>query len=311
MKKLKVAVLMGGTSSERDISLISGKEVAKALDRKKYQVEIYDPATDLIKLAEEKDQIDLAFPVLHGPGGEDGTIQGYLELLKLPYVGSRVLASALAMDKEVSKKVYQQSGILIPQANIYHLKDKINLSKIKLPCVVKPVSQGSSVGTNIVKSKVSLEKSIEEAFDFEERIMIEEYIEGTEVTGPVLGNEKPIALPVIEIIPPKGKFFDRQVKYDGSTEEIVPARLSKELTKRIQNIAVKAHQALGCRGFSRTDMMVRKSEVRSRKSEIYVLETNTIPGMTAESLFPKAARAAGISFSQLLDKLIELALKQH
>jgi len=308
MKKIRLAVLMGGTSSERDISLISGKEVVKALNKDKYDIKVYDPATDLIKLAQDKDQIDVAFPVLHGPGGEDGTIQGFLELLELPYVGSKVLASALAMDKEMTKKVYNQEGIPTPKSITLYKFDKINLDKIKVPCVVKPVSQGSSVGTSIVKSKDGLKKAIDEAFKFEDRIMVEDYIEGMEITVSILGNKKPIALPVIEIIPPEGEFFNRQVKYNGATQEIVPARLSKQLTKYAQDIGIKVHQVLGCRGFSRTDIIIQTSSSKLQTPNLYVLETNTIPGMTRESLFPKAAKAAGISFPKLLDRLIGLAL---
>lgn len=310
MRKIKIAVLVGGNSSERDISLISGREVIRNLDKKKYAVNIYDPKSDLIKLAKDKSKIDVVFPVLHGAGGEDGTVQGFLELLKLPYVGSGVLASALAINKEMSKKIYRESGILTPKYQVYHRKDKIEIKKIKFPSVIKPISQGSSVGINIVRTKVSLEKALKEAFSFENRIMIEEYVLGLEVTGAVLGNSKPIALPVIEIIPPEGRFFDREVKYNGSTKEIIPARIDKTSTKMLQEMAIKCHLALGCRGLSRTDMIIRKSNVKSKKSKIYVLETNTIPGMTRESLFPKAAREAGIVFPDLLDCLIELSLEK-
>lgn len=304
MKKIRIAVLMGGTSSERDISLISGKEVVRGLDKNRYEISIYDPAIDLIKLASDKEKIDVVFPVLHGSGGEDGTIQGYLELLKLPYVGSKVLASASAMDKEMAKKIYNQEGILTPKSQTFYKDKKIIFAKIKIPCVIKPAGQGSSVGTSIVKSKDGLEKAIEEAFKFENKILIEEFIEGTEITVPILGNKNPVALPVIEIVPPKGTFFNRQVKYNGATEEIIPARISSQLTKKAKDLAIQAHVVLGCRGLSRTDMIINKN------SEIYVLETNTIPGMTSESLFPKAAKASGMNFPKLLDKLVELAFEK-
>lgn len=308
MKKIRIAVLIGGTSSERDISLISGKEVANALDRSKYEVKIYDPATDLIKLAEDKDKIDIVFPVLHGPGGEDGTIQGFLELLKLPYVGSKVLASALAMNKEISKKIYRQNDILTPDSRVFTSKDDKEIDDVTIPCVVKPISQGSSMGTSIVRTKDRLKKAIDYAFKFENKIMMEDYVDGIEITAPVLGNEQPTALPLIEIVPPEGKFFDREVKYNGQTQEIVPARLNKDLIKEAQEIAIQAHLVLGCRGLSRTDMIIEKSPIRQAQGgKIYVLETNTMPGMTSESLFPKSAKTAGLNFSKLLDKLIEFA----
>lgn len=295
---------MGGDSSERDISLISGQAVADGLDKKKYEISIYDPAKDLVKLTRDKKNIDVAFPVLHGKGGEDGTIQGLLELLKLPYVGSGVLASALAINKIKTKEIYQYYQIPTPR----YLVVKKNLpDEVSLPCVIKPISQGSSVGTSVVFEKSQLNKAFKNAFMLENTIMIEEYIDGIEITASVLGNERPLALPIIEIVPPKGKFFDRSVKYNGLTKEIVPARISPILTKKIQTLAIKTHNALGCRGFSRTDMIIKQSAAISQQSKVYVLETNTIPGMTAESLFPKAAQAAGISFSKLLDRLITLA----
>ena len=308
MRKIRLTILMGGISSERDISLISGKEVVKALDKKKYEIKIYDPKSDLIKLAKDRKEIDVVFPVLHGFGGEDGTIQGYLELLKLPYVGSGVLSSALAMDKKMSKVIYKNNGLLTPKAIVLSRPDieenhsgvLQNIRKtIGLPCVVKANNQGSSIGVYIVKNEKDLKKAINDAFKLDNEVLVEEYIKGIEVTGAVLGNQNPKALPIVEIIPPEGKFFDREVKYSGATQEIVPARLSKSLTKKVQNIAIKAHQVLGCRGFSRTDMIIKKPK-------IYVLETNTIPGLTSESLFPKAAKVAGIEFSKLLDELIEL-----
>ena len=313
MRKIRLAILIGGISSERDISLISGKEVVKALDKKKYEIKIYDPKSDLIKLAKDRKEIDVVFPVLHGFGGEDGTIQGYLELLKLPYVGSGVLSSALAMDKKMSKVIYKNNGLLTPKTIILSRPDiEKNLSgvlqnirkTIGLPCVVKANNHGSSIGVYIVKNEKDLKKAINDAFKLDNEVLVEEYIKGIEVTGAVLGNQNPKALPIVEIIPPEGKFFDREVKYSGATQEIVPARLSKSLTKKVQNIAIKAHQVLGCRGFSRTDMIIKKPK-------IYVLETNTIPGLTSESLFPKAAKVTGISLTNLLEKLIVLSLEKN
>lgn len=330
MKRLKVAVLMGGNSSERDISLISGRAVIKGLSKSmRFEIRTYNPANDLIKLARDKTKIDVVFPVLHGKGGEDGAIQGYLELLGLPYVGSGVLASALAMDKKMAQIIYKESGILVCKKvvinksawskNYSQVLQNIRIA-VGLPCVVKPNNQGSSVGVSIVKKENQLKNALREAFGFDPEVLIEEFMDGVEVTCPVLGNEYPEFLPVIEIIPPKGRFFDRKAKYNGETQEIVPARLSEKLTKETQDLAIKAHQALGCRGFSRTDMIIAKTPLdrtrgrqnkKHQSAKIYVLETNTIPGMTAESLFPKSAKAAGINFSQLLDRLIELALEKN
>ncbi len=307
-QKLNVAVLMGGKSSERDISLISAKEVIKYLDKSKYNIFKYDTAKDVEKIVKDRNKIDVAMPILHGLGGEDGKIQGFLETLELSYVGSKVLASAIAIDKYASKKIYQHENILTPKFQVItNKKDKI---KIKLPFVVKPVSQGSSVGTSIVKNKDELAKALKNAFEFENRIIIEEYIEGIEITVPILGNANPQSLPVIEIVPPKGAFFNRNNKYDGTTQEIIPARIPKYLTKQAQEIGIKTHNALGCSGLSRTDMIIKANSQKPKaNSQIYVLETNTIPGMTSESLFPKSAKSAGISFSKLLDKLIILALE--
>jgi D-alanine-D-alanine ligase len=309
MGKLIIAVLLGGISTERDISLISGKEVVKNLDKKKYEVKIYDPKTDLTKLIKDRLEIDLAFPVLHGRGGEDGAIQGFLELLNIPYVGSGILASSLAIDKYMAKKIFESSNILVPDYKIYNKKDTIELNKIKVPCVVKPIGQGSSVGVNIVKDKLDIKRAISKAFFYENRIVIEQFISGKEITVGVIGNDNPISLPIVEIVPPSGRFFDREVKYNGETKEIIPARLDENTASIAKEIAIKCHQSLGCRGFSRTDMIVKKSMSRGR-SKVYVLETNTIPGMTSKSLFPNAARAAGIVYPELLDKLISLALEK-
>lgn len=306
---INIAVLLGGSSSERDISLISGREVINNLDKNKYRVMVYDPKTDLNKLICDKNKIDVAFPILHGKGGEDGTIQGFLELLKIPYVGSGILASALAMNKEKAKEIYSFHNILTPQYKVLKNNEKEKIDKIKFPCVVKPISHGSSVGTSIVFKENELMGAIDLAFTFQNQIIIEEYIKGIEITVAVLGNDDPKALPVIEIVPPEGKFFDREVKYNGKTKEIIPARISQKITEKAKEIGIKAHQALGCRGLSRTDMIIQNLKFETRNSKLYVLETNTMPGMTKESLFPKAAKVAGIEFKMLLDKLIKLALR--
>ena len=310
MTKLRVALLSGGISSERDVSIKSGNQVYEALDKAKYDVTRYDPATDLGKLVAEASGVDVAFIVLHGPYGEDGTVQGLLDLLHIPYQGSGVLGSALAMDKWTSKRLYREAGLPVPPFQVLTLGEAFDtetLAKMPgYPLVVKPRSGGSSIGTSIVESPRQLPQALDLAFDHGPHVIMEAYLEGIEITGGVLGNDNCQLLPIVEIIPESSyTFFDYEAKYqEGATREICPARISKNLSDGAQSFAAKAHRALCCRGYSRTDMIIHDEM-------IYVLETNTIPGMTPVSLFPLAARAAGISFSQLLDRLIELALEDR
>jgi len=305
MKKLHVALLSGGFSAEREISIKTGEMIAKNLDKKKYQVFLFDPARDMMKFLDsvKRKKIDVVFPALHGPLGEDGTIQGMLEIFGVPYVFSGVLASALAMDKEMAKKIFKKEKMPIPKHFIFKKNNHISLKKVKFPCVVKPLTQGSSVGVTIVQKPSEFKKALKKAMGFGPKAMVEEFIEGREVTAAVLGNSKPRALPLIEIKPKISQFFDYQAKYEvGGSEEICPAQINQVLTKRIQELAVKAHLVLGCRGVTRTDFILHGSQP-------FVLELNTIPGMTKTSLVPQAAAEAGIDFSSLLDRLIELALE--
>jgi D-alanine-D-alanine ligase len=310
MKKLTVALLAGGVSSEREVSLQSGDQVYKALDKDKYHVVRYDPKTDLDRLVNEASGIDVALIILHGPYGEDGTVQGLLDLLDIPYQGSGVLGSALAMNKAVTKQLYEASGLPVPPYIVCGRDENVDVDacvkQIGLPLVVKPVTGGSSVGMSIVRSAGDLQNALDEAAAYDSAVMIETYIAGTELTGGVIGNNVLEALPIIEIVPDQTReFFDYEAKYTpGVTQEICPARINEELTRQAQSYAKIAHQALYCRGYSRTDMILQDRE-------FYVLETNTIPGMTATSLLPQAAQVAGISFSRLLDKLIELGLEAH
>lgn len=305
MSKIRVALLLGGKSAEREISIKTGRMILKNLDKKKYQVFLFDPARDLLKLANslKNKKIDVVFPALHGTFGEDGTIQGMMELFGIPYVFSGVLASALAMDKEMAKKIFKREKIPTPKHFIFTKNNHISLKKIKFPCVVKPVNQGSSVGVTIVIGPGQLKGAIRRALDFAPRVIIEDFIEGREITAAVLGNKKPAALPLIEIKPRISNFFDYQAKYEaGGSEEICPAPINALLTKKIQDLAVKAHLVLGCRGVTRTDLILQGSQP-------FILEINTIPGMTKISLVPQAAAEAGIAFPKLLDRLIELALE--
>jgi len=307
MKKRTVALLSGGISSEREVSLNSGNQVFEALDKEKYRVIRYDPKTDLPRLVAEADDIDVALVILHGPFGEDGTVQGLLDLLGIPYQGAGVLGSAAAMNKLAAKRLYAQCGLPVPAYRVIDTESGFDadacIADIGLPLVVKPVAAGSSVGMTIVRDASALKPAVQSAFAFDRQVLAEAFVDGVEVTGGVIGNDDVEALPLIEIIPGEGhEFFDYAAKYTpGATQEICPARIDADLTEKAQRYAVEAHMALFCRGYSRTDMILKDGE-------FYVLETNTIPGMTQTSLFPQAAAAAGMDFTRLLDRLIELAL---
>ncbi len=306
-KMMRVALLCGGKSAEREVSLKSGNQVFQALDKSRYAITRYDPRDDLPRLARDADSIDVALIILHGRLGEDGTIQGFLDSLEIPYQGSGVLGSAIAINKIISKELYVQKEIPVAPYVVAERGKEISgekiLKELGFPVVIKPEHEGSSIGLSIVRKIEDLQKALEKAWEFDARCLVEKFIEGIEVTGAVLGNEELEALPLVEIIPGKEyEFFDYEAKYTpGATKEICPARLSPEVTAKAQEYALRAHRALHCKGYSRTDMIVDGSD-------IYVLETNTIPGMTETSLYPQAAQAAGYSFSGLLDKLIELAL---
>ncbi len=309
MKKMRLALIAGGKSAEREVSLKSGDQVYQALDKDKYDIRRYDPLYDLGRLIREAAELDVALIIMHGRGGEDGTVQGLLDLLGVPYQGSGVLGSALGMNKELSKILYQEAGLNVARALFFNRSEALGPREIEaalgLPVVIKPVNEGSSIGVTIARSLEEVEAGLTAAFKYDHRILVEEFIDGREVTGGVLGNNDLKALPLVEICPASDyPFFTYEAKYQpGATTEICPARLDPDLTAKAQKCAVTAHRALGCRGYSRTDMRIRESEV-------YVLETNTIPGMTATSLFPQAAQAVGLEFPELLDTLIRLALEK-
>ena len=308
MKKKTIALISGGISSEREVSLNSGRQVYDALDKDKYDILAYDPKTDIPRLVSDAGRIDCALIILHGPYGEDGTVQGLLDLLDIPYQGAGVLGSAVAMNKLLSKHLYERAGLAVPPYVAVRRGESIDVNRIVsqlgLPLVVKPVETGSSVGMSIVRAESTLAAAVEKALEFGATAMIEAYITGTEVTCGVLGNQEPEALPLIEIIPGEDhEFFDYEAKYQpGATQEICPARIDAQLTQKAQSCALSAHTALYCQGYSRTDMILKDGTC-------FVLETNTIPGMTATSLFPQSAQAAGLSFGQLLDRLIELGME--
>ncbi len=311
IRKLNIALICGGKSSERAVSLSGAEGIKKALDPHKYTLSIYDPSKDLARLVNESSKIDMAFILLHGRYGEDGTIQGMLDLLEIPYQGSGVLGSALAMDKEMAKILYLQAGVPTPKWITVKKGEHIDCmeiaSRIGLPVMVKPMTQGSSVGMTKVIDVKSLRDAIEQAWEYDDSVLVEEFITGRELTGGVIGLKKLTALPIVEIVPKKQyTFFNFEAKYKaGATDEICPANISGESTRKAQSIAIKCHRCLRLTGYSRTDMMLTKD------GNIYAIETNTIPGMTPTSLFPMAAKAAGIPFSELLERLIDMALEER
>ncbi len=301
---VRVGVLMGGTSAEREVSLRSGKAIEQALSAQGLSVAGIDVGPDVVeKIGAAK--VEVAFIALHGRGGEDGTIQGLLELLKIPYTGSGVLASALAMNKFYSKQIFQFRGLETPPYRIWEKGDGLPTSAswldFGLPAVVKPVEEGSTIGVSIVREERELEPACEKAFQFGSRILIEKFIEGKEITVGILGEE---VLPPIEIVPSSG-FYDYRAKYTpGMTEYRIPAPLPQDLIRRVQEAGIKAHQVLGCEGFSRVDFRLGEDTVP------YVLEVNTVPGMTETSLLPKAAAVAGCNFQTLTRRILESALQQ-
>ena len=308
MAKIRLALIAGGKSDEREVSLNGAAGVEKELDVNKYDVVRYDPATDLEAIARDAENIDVAFVLLHGLFGEDGTIQGFLDLLDIPYQGAGVLGSALAMNKNLAKILYRLNGLLVADWVMAEREDieapQRIFEQLNLPYVVKPVKQGSSIGMTIVREKEALPEALDLAFKHDDEVMVEEYIKGREITVGVIGNEELSALPLVEIIPDsRFDFFDYEAKYmAGASEEICPAEVSEEIRDKAQAYAIAAHRTLQLRGYSRTDMIVNESG-------IFVLETNTIPGMTPTSLLPQAAAEGGLPFPLLLDKLIELAME--
>ena len=308
-RKICIALLAGGKSGEREVSLNGAAIFEKALDPEKFSIRRYDPAYDLAKLAADSDEIDFAFILLHGLFGEDGSVQGMLDLLDIPYQGSGILGSAVAMDKNLAKVLYRLEGIpvadwrLVTELKRDQCKDLA--AAMGLPLVIKPVRDGSSLGLTIARSVEEVRKGIELALQNDSRVMVEKYIGGREITVSVLGNENPEAMPVIEIIPGEEyEFFDYNAKYlPGASKEICPAEIDEELTVVAQDYGVRAHQVLQLHGYSRSDMII------AHDNTIYILETNTIPGMTQTSLLPQSAAAHGLEYPALLERLIELGME--
>ena len=297
-------------STERDVSLRTGEAIAKALELKGYNVTRIDVERDVaLKLYEAKP--DVAFIGLHGKYGEDGTIQGLLEIMGIPYTGPGVLASALAINKNISKKMFASENITTAPFIAFDytewLKNNEGLileaENLGFPLVVKAAFQGSSIGIYVVKSTDELLPAITDALELDKNVVIEKFITGIEVTVSILGNTDPQILPVIEIVSHTGA-YDYHSKYTvGASSHIIPARISPIAEKRVQEEALKTYLALGCKGLSRVDAIIDSNDIP------YILEVNTSPGMTATSLFPDAAKAAGIDFADLCEKIVNLALE--
>lgn len=307
-KKLHVAVLYGGLSAEREVSLVSGKAVEKALKELGYEVSMVDAkqntAAQLASL-----QPDVVFNALHGRFGEDGCVQGLLEYMGIPYTHSGVMASAIAMDKPMAKQIFRQVGIATPEGKVMTAKELLKGDPMPRPYVIKPVNEGSSVGVTILMENENMQPNIahDAATSPESLFLIEPYIAGREIQVAVLGDK---ALGAIEIRA-KNKFYDYEAKYtDGKAEHLMPAPISKEKYDEVMQLALKAHQALGCKGLTRSDFRMEASSEQG-EGKFYLLEVNTQPGMTPLSLSPEIAAHAGISFNQLVNMLIVEALSEE
>jgi len=333
---MKVAVLFGGTSAERDVSIASGAQVVQALRAAGHEVIAVDTARGVLGPAEEQKLLttgvapvppdvaaldllrtgdpasltespefrdtDVVFLALHGGTGEDGTLQALLDLVGIPYTGSGHLASGIAMDKDVSKRLVRDAGVPTPDWVMAPAPAELVDERLGWPVVVKPNRQGSTVGLTVVKRQEELDAAVDLALRYDAEVMIERFIPGRELTVGILGDEP---LPVGEIIP-KHEIFDYECKYqDGMAEEIFPADLAEEEARHIQDLALRAHRALKLAGYSRVDFRM------DQEGTFWFLEANTLPGMTANSLLPKAARAAGISFPELCDRICRLAIEEH
>ncbi|MDY0162092.1 D-alanine--D-alanine ligase [Desulfobotulus sp.] len=309
MKKIRLALITGGTSNEREVALSGAAAVEAALNPEAYIITRYDAASDIPRLITDRHAIDFAFLVVHGENGEDGRLQGLLDLLHIPYQGSGVLGSALACNKLAAKEIFFSKGLLTPRWETFDRftpeLEALLSEKIGLPLVIKPAHGGSSLGMSIVHEKKDILKACELCLSCGPQGLAEPYIRGRELTCAVWGDDPVEALPVIEIRPGKEfAFFDYTAKYTpGATEEICPAPIPPDTALKVQKAAVLAHKSLYCEGYSRSDFILRDEE-------LYILETNTLPGMTKTSLLPLAARTAGIPFPKLIDGLIQLRLKK-
>jgi D-alanine-D-alanine ligase len=330
-RRVRVAVIMGGRSSEHDISVASARSVVDALDPERYEVRSVeigqdggwqlDAGAEQARIGEKGetlpvpagrspapfDGVDVVFPLLHGPFGEDGTVQGFLELADVAYVGAGVTASALCMDKDLFKAVMRDKGVPVVRSVtvLDRHRDRVE-NPFGFPVVVKPARLGSSVGISIVKQPEDLAPAIDLALDHDEKILLEEFVSGVEVECSVLGNEEPIASIPGEIVPLVSDWYDFAAKYDeGGMDLVIPPRLDERAIARVQELAVAAFVASDCEGMARVDFFVRDG------GEVLVNELNTIPGFTATSVYAKLFEASGIPYAELLDRLVELALQRR
>jgi D-alanine-D-alanine ligase len=292
---MKILVLFGGSSAEREISIRSAKSVASALKVAGHQVVEFDAANDLDQV---KDSFDIVFPILHGTGAEDGEIQKEMDSRCWKYLGSNVEACRISFDKVQLKQIMLQSGILTPGYELVTQESFANSVLAAKPFVLKPTNEGSSVDTYIVNDPASFSEDLNDVFERHPEMLLEELISGVEVTVPILEDK---ALPVVEIVPPDGGVFDYENKYNGKTKELCPPEnVSEELQVKAQETALNLHQKIGARHLSRTDMIINDG------GEIYVLELNTLPGMTSQSIYPKSAAYAGMSMSELINVFVDL-----
>ena len=309
MSKKRVAVFYGGTSEERKVSLMSVQGVLSNLDSRKYaveQIEVTPNPNWIEKHLSKIKKCDVALLVLHGLGGEDGTVQGLLDLLGIPYTCSDVLTSALCMNKDMSNKQVAALGMKLPKSVLIMKGKPYNLKGLGNQVVVKPNRLGSSIGISII-TRNSIKQALSTAFRFGEEVLVQDFIPGREITVSILGRKNPRVLPPAEILPlRKSKFWDYEAKYeDGGADHLIPAPLSEKQVKQVQEMALKIHMMFGCKGMTRTDFILTKS------GEFYFLEINTIPGMTKYSLVPQSAAAVGIAYPKLLDFLIKDALENR
>jgi len=303
MQIMKVIVFAGGDSPERDVSLVSGKQVYKALKKRGYNVVLVDPsARNFFKKVIEFNP-ECVFIALHGGKGENGVIQGFLEAINIPYTGSGVLSSAICMNKIIMKKILRFHNIPTP-AFVVVENNKIPYIPFSFPVVVKPANLGSTIGIKIVREKKYLKNAIEETLKFDKEVFIEKFIEGTEITVGILGNENVEILPAIEIRTKNG-FYDYKAKYTpGESQHIIPPQLSEKIIKKANEIAEKGYKIVKCSGFARMEIMIDKKGIP------YILDVNTIPGMTETSLLPDAAKYKGMSFEDLCEKILNYAIEK-
>jgi D-alanine-D-alanine ligase len=333
---MKIAVLFGGTSEERDVSIASGAQVVAALRSRGHTVVAVDPAVGVLSAVDEERflvsgvapepppeaelgrlrlidlrtalaapplaDVDVVFLAMHGSFGEDGTLQALLDTTGAPYTGSGMLGSALAMDKDVSKRLFRYAGVPTPDWRMSPVGDAEVAEAIGFPAVVKPSKQGSTVGLTVVRDPGDLARAIAEAYRFDDEVMVERFVAGRELTVPILGE---VALPVGEIVP-RHEIFDYECKYQpGMAEEIFPAELSAAEAAAAQEVALRAHRTLKLGGYSRIDFRM------DGDGGLWCLEANTLPGMTAASLFPKGAAAAGIEFGEVCERICRLGIQEH